>query len=322
MTFAELKEGDFFDPRFINENVAFTQSQFYGELHKALGRKVRRFLIKEGERPSLFAQVIKFSLPFGKSFLYTPYGPVVEGEPSAELIKFAKESFNPVVREDKSIFMRFDSSFALGRKVSGVGASGYFQPREEWLLDLDKSEEETLTMMEKDHRYSIRTGEKKGVEVIFIDKVSEYFDKFYLLLSETGKRNKFGLLPKSYYKAIFDSLEKNQNGFLAIASFEEEVLAMNLIITHGDSAHYLLGSSASKLREKMPTYLLQWATIKHLKEKGIKKYNLGGVDVWESLAKYKKGFGGHTLNHGGMYDLVGEPLWYFLYKMRKMLNKR
>lgn len=321
MNFVELGVNENFDPLAINSEAAFTQARFYGKWHEALGRRVRRFVIKSADSPELFAQVIKFSLPFGQSFLYAPYGPILKLGPDQALINFAKENFARVAKDEKAIFLRFDNSFAVGAKARDVGASGYFQPREETVLDLTKSEEEILAGMEKDHRYSIKVAEKRGARVEFIESIADKFDEFYSLLSETSSRNGFGLLSRAYYKTIFESITENKNGFLAVASFEGELLAMNLIILHGNSAHYLLGSSTSKLRDKLPTYLLQWATIKHLKEKGVKNYNLGGVDAWESLAKYKKGFGGHDLNHGDMYDLVGQPLWYFLYKMRKMLSK-
>jgi len=49
-----------------------------GNFSKSLGRKIWRIGIIEGDDLFAVALVLKYNLPFGKSYLYCPRGPVIE----------------------------------------------------------------------------------------------------------------------------------------------------------------------------------------------------------------------------------------------------
>lgn len=322
MNFRELAESEEFSPLLVNEDAALTQAPFYGEWHKALGRKVRRFVVERDGQAILFAQIIKFPLPFGQSFLYIPYGPVVKGVVSNDIVEFAREFFLKVLKEEGSVFLRFDHSFPIGVKTERADASGYFQVRKEWVVDFAKSEDELLANMGKNHRYSIRTSQKKGVRVSFKEEnITEEFEKFYALLSETSHRKGFGLVPREYYKATFESIEKEKNGFLVTTSSEGAILAYAVVVWFGKEARYLLGSSSTSFPEKLATYSLQWEVIKKLKTLGLFRYNLGGGAIDSGrLSHYKQGFGAKLFDHGQMRDLIGKKIWYLLYRGRKVIS--
>jgi len=60
LIFKEVKDENEFNPLDISDNAPFTQSFFYGEWQQKLGRKVRRFVIKENSQLIAIAQVIKY----------------------------------------------------------------------------------------------------------------------------------------------------------------------------------------------------------------------------------------------------------------------
>lgn len=77
----------------------------------------------------------------------------------------------------------------------------------------------------------------------------------------------------------------------------------------------------------MPTYLAQWKAIVYAKDKGYAYYNFGGITTdtiykgWEGLTLFKKKFGGREVKHSSFFDVVGSPLWYRLYTIRKWVKK-
>jgi lipid II:glycine glycyltransferase (peptidoglycan interpeptide bridge formation enzyme) len=77
------------------------------------------------------------------------------------------------------------------------------------------------------------------------------------------------------------------------------------------------GASASKYRNVMAPYLLQWHAIKLAKNLGYKYYDFYGVDEdkWPGVTRFKKGFGGREVNYPGTFDLIFNRRWYSVYRM-------
>lgn len=334
----ELSGDNLFDPNTLSDHVSFTQAKFYGDWQKALGRVVRRFIIKNKNEIVAYFQLIKYPLLFNKSYYYSPYGPVIkESLFSQELLLFIKNKLVAVAVADGAVFSRLDftpiiKDRVLLQKLFSLSLlctyhSAYFQPRYEWVLKLDKSEDEILATMHEKTRYSIRLATRREVKVeIITDKFINYFDEFYSLMIETAKRNSFCLHKKEYYKIIFNSLPHINNSFLSIARYKNEILSINLIIIFGNTANYIFGGSSNNNRNCVPTYLAQWESICHAKKLGCLYYNFGGISEendnyksWEGLTIFKKKFGGFKLQHSDFYDVVIHKLWYWAYNLRKLM---
>ena len=62
----------------------------------------------------------------------------------------------------------------------------------------------------------------------------------------------------------------------------------------GDSAIYLLGATSDAGLNSKGAYLLQWTLIPWLKERGVKSYDLGGIDPEGNPGVYhfKRGLSG------------------------------
>ncbi len=335
-----FKEEDF-SPLEIYQEAPFTQSYFYGEWQENLGRKVRRFVVeKNGQFLGVF-QVIKYPLAFGKNYLYSPYGPVLQKNFDNQDLSTLIQEVRKISTEERSVFMRFDftplaldlfDEKALKENLkiapSYTYSGAYFQPRAERYIDLTGGVDDLMKDMHQKTRYSIRLSERKGVKSEIVKKnFLDHFDDFYALLSETAERNGFHLHPKSYYEGIFRSVEKRQNGFLSIASLDEDVLVSVFVLCFGNTAHFVFGGSGKTHRNLAPSHLAHWKAALEAKKLGLLNYSLGGVEKdnlypgWEGLSKFKKGFGGRTVEHSSFYDLVSDPLWYSMYKTRKLLKK-
>lgn len=338
--FKELTPDEYFDPLALCPETPLTQAQFYGDWQKSLGREVKRFVAYDNEDVIAYLQLIRYPLIGDKNYWYAPYGPVIKIF-SENLLTALRMMLARVFEKENAVFIRLDftppledeSTQALLSKLFHTARpythhAAHFQPRREWLLELNKPEGELLGAMDKKTRYSIRLAEQKGVtgEIIEVN-FEKYFDSFYRLMVETSSRNSFGLHPKEYYENIFKNLHAVQNSYLSVARYNDKILVVDVIIIFGTTATYVFGSSSTEYRDLMPSYVAQWKAITHAQKLGCLRYNFGGIATpdsahkgWRGLSAFKKKFGGRLVRHSEFYDFVGHPFWYHLYNFRKLVK--
>ncbi|MEK7553031.1 MAG: peptidoglycan bridge formation glycyltransferase FemA/FemB family protein [Patescibacteria group bacterium] len=337
--FQELKKNESFDPLTLCLVAPFTQAEFYGRWQESLDREVRRFVVWQNDRAIAYFQLIRYRLVYNKSYLYVPYGPVVT-EFSESFFKSLRTELVNLARQDGAIFVRLDFTPPIDKntekkllaKIFTAAAprtyqSAYFQPRTEWWLNLNKTEDELLNEMQKGARYSVRTAVRKGVilETVATD-FEKYFPVFYELLLNTAERNGFSLHHKTYYQNIFKNLRPD-NAYLTVAKYKEKILVIKLVIRYGQVASCIFSGSSNEHRDRRPTYLAQWSAICQAKKLGHNFYNFGGVSSstriyqgWDGLTSFKKNFGGYEMVHSDFYDVVANPIWYHLYNLGKFIK--
>ncbi len=333
----EVFDKGLYDPAGLCAHAPFTQAYFYGEWQRAVGRTVRRFVIREHASVVGSVQIILYRLPFGKLYAYAPYGPVFANSPSPEVLaEFARFCLE-FARKEGAVFLRLDPTVCrekcddvlwqqcMRKAPHASQHASQVQPRAEWRLDVSVAPEELLQQFHKNTRYSIRVSEKHGIETRIIDHaISSVFETFFDILQETSRRDGFSLHPRAYYEAIFSQCDKDENAIVVLSSYKDRVLAANLVVMYGNTAMFVFGGTRSEHRDLMPAYAAQWATMRFLHEKQVRWYNFGGVTddldkraEWRGLTAFKKRFGGELLQHSMLYDVVAQPLWYFLYTIYK-----
>ena len=165
----------------------FLQSKLWGEVQKADHTRV--FYIEN-------CLIIKHSLPFGKSWFYSPRQNITnEKEFNAIAHKVAG-----LAKQEKAIFWKvegiqnnfqiFNFQFSKGQPL---------QYSETFLVDLTQTEEKLLKNMKQKTRYNIGLARTKGISVRW-SKNLEDIPLFYELLCETAKRQKFGIHNLQHYK--------------------------------------------------------------------------------------------------------------------------
>ncbi len=314
-------------------DTPITQQYIYGEWQKANGKEVRRFAIEEKQATLGFFQTVKYPLPFGRSYMYIPRGPVFLKELAPQQ---SEELSNVLVRladKENVVFLRSDVNLESKyfSRVPRFMYDGAFQPKYESVLDLTKSEEDILAGMKKVNRYTVRQAERLGVEVeIIASGFMGYLDKFYELISTTAERDEFAHNSKDYYRKIFEISEAEGNAFMEVARYNGEIMLINFFVIYGSSVYYLFSGSENENRRVGYTYLAQWGAIKYAKKLGLKKYNFGAVipddnryplySGWSGFSDFKRRFGGEIVEYSDMYDLVVNKFLYRLYFVRKVLN--
>ena len=301
----------------------FTQSWEWGELQKNSVRKIWRLEFQEKNEIIGLAQIIKYPLPFNKKFLYIPRGPIILNKQNFSEQVF-EQYLNKLAREENAIFIRIDSDVFKSAKPSPTLAyrSAITQPKTEWMIDLSLSESDLLAQMHEKTRYNIRLAQKKGVvaKVYFGNDIKNQLENFFNLLKETAQRDKFYLHPIIHYQKIIDIF--NDKIELVSAEYEGKILAAGLVLFSGNTATYLYGGSSSENRNLMAPYAMHWEAIKRAKERGCKWYSFGAVNDTDlaSVARFKQGFGGEAIDFGGSFDMIINPLWYWLYNTARRLK--
>lgn len=336
----EITDRGDWNPHNISKETHFTQSYLYGEIQSSVGRKVIRYSILLDDMLVGFVQFIEYPLFAGMTYWYAPYGPVLNRIDN-KIIAGLKSELSKILAGSKVVFARLDfcpaldnglesviqTQFTKSATKSSIGA--YFQPRNEWFTDINKTPEEILTSMHQKTRYSVRYAEKKGIKTEFVSKdLLSCIGDFMRLMKSTSQRNGFSLHSDEYYKKYFKLVESEGNAFLAIAKYGEVVLAMHLIVIYGGIAHYVFGASSNEYRELCAPYLLHFNSMLKSKEFAANYYNFGAVSVdnennhWGSLTVFKQKFGGSIISHSSLFDLVNKKFWYYIYIARKLIKSK
>lgn len=315
----------------------FLQSEQWRKFQEATGKKT--FHLEGGK---FWANIIEHQLPIVGKYFYIPRGPLGKGMLD-EVVKLAKKEKAGWIRIDENI-VGADLASDLKGQARGLSLQNYkivkaphdMQPKELFIIDITKTEEELLTEMKPKTRYNIGLAQKRGVSVrVVSNDVQELssdnaycLEKFLRLVKITSERQGINLHPAEYYRKMLETIP-SENIKLYCAEYEGEIVAANLVIFFGDTVTYLHGASDDKFRNLMAPYLLQWRQIQDAKKSGAAKYDLGGVKVnsqeknWAGITRFKLGFSPNTqpVEFPGSYDIVISPAKYFLYKIMQKIKR-
>ncbi len=297
---------------------SFLQSPEWLEFQKSIGRKAWRF-----DDGKIVANIIQHDLPFGMNYLYVPHGPEIHHDQITGGLKNEIEHFfshiKNIAREEKSIFIKFeplqDSVVELIYNAGLKKSSKEVQAPKSVVVDLDKSEEELLTVMHHKTRYNIKVAEKHGITV----EPSSDIDAFLKLLRKTAERQKFNTHPAKYYKKLFEffSVGKEIKADLVFANHGGKPIAGGLYLTCGEICYYLHGGSDHDDRRLMAPYALHWNAMKYFKQQGSNLYDFGGSEgkKWPNLTRFKMNWGGRQVEYPGAFDLPIRKFWFIVYKI-------
>ena len=312
-----------------HEAIPFLQAPFYGAWQERDSKTVVYFAAYEDETAVAAGLAVKYDAPGGISFFYCPYGPVVETW-TPELLTAFREFFAPIAKRSGATFVRLDSRGLTD--VSGVqpvanrlARTASLQPRAEWLLDISGDQDTIWMGMHKHARYNVRLAERANAKIDFYEPAKAPLDTFFGLMQTTGARDSFSILPKEYYRAVFESMPAD-NGFVAICTIDGKPAAASLFTAYDDVMHYAFSGSSNDFRKIAPPYFVIWNAILEARRRGWITLDFGGItdavkskDL-EGVTGFKKRFGGYQLDHANPVDLVYDRFKYSLFSLYKRLR--
>ncbi|MEI6835480.1 MAG: peptidoglycan bridge formation glycyltransferase FemA/FemB family protein [Candidatus Falkowbacteria bacterium] len=299
-----------------NSGAEFLASLEWAEILKTEGAKVETLGVYNDNQEL----VAVFNLIYQRlSVVYSPRGPVFnrglsQGE-QVEILQF----LITYLRNKKIIFWRVEPREILPPGLSFKKVKN-LQPQKTLMLNLEVSETELLNSFHPKTRYNIKLADKKGV-VIREGVNATDFEDFWSLMGETGRRDAFKIHNKNHYLKL--ATAKPEFIKLLLAQVNHQTVAAGLFAFYGNKVTYLHGASSYQNRQLMAPYLLQWTLIKMARASHYKYYDFYGVDglKWPGVTRFKLGFSGFSVSYAGTYDLILNPIKYYLYNLLKKVKR-
>lgn len=323
------KKESFLNERFISG--AFLQSFLWKEFLEQQGKRSWQINVVDDVKIA-FCLLYENTLPFGKSYLYAPKGPIFKQgleqekkEEAMKLILSAARNLSIQTKKREEIFFKFEANEDFGF-IAGLKKTESVQPQETIFLQLDQEPKEMLAKMHPKTRYNISLAIKKGVKI----EVSEQEDdlKYFLELNKkTSFRQEISTHSERYYQLLWQTLLNHHAGKLYLARHGKEVVAANLILNFGPTSTYLHGASNYQVRNLMAPHLLQWQAIKDAKTAGFLFYDFWGVapsdgskPKWDGFTRFKEGFGGQREVYPEAREIIYQESFYQFYQLSKKVK--
>lgn len=325
------------------------QSWAWGEFKKEFGAIPERIGSFENEKLIKGMQIIFSKLP------KVPYtiGYCAKGRiPVLKEIALLEE----LAKKYKAVFIKIEPDFAIPVFKSKEDAEKDFISSEEFhnkfffneekylfsqnarrgsavfkeynfLLEIEKSEEELQASFNSKTRYNIRLAEKRGVK-IKDNSTQEGIENYIRLMEETTKRQGFLNHNADYFRKLFSVFPKERLRIFE-AVYEDTVLTSWILFNFNGKLYYPYGASSNMHRDLMPNNLIMWEAVKYGKRLNCKIFDLWGClgpapdkkDPWYGFHKFKAGYNPQLMQYIGTYDFVYKPVLYSLFNIADKIRK-
>jgi len=291
-------------------SLSWRQAPSYGAYAAArIGASQERVLLRMAPGITAYADIrIKRlpGLPWGVALV--SQGPVVATpDQYAAAVTLLTEEYvkrrRLVLRVEPPIFpgcaFDFDALFLslAYRRTSGI--------HETFVIDLDPSMEELRRKLDGKWRTDLSRGERNAITIRRSTEPAD-FDRFAPLLDRLQAAKGFETAQDT---AFFSNVARRQGKAdhicIHLAEIEGEPVAGHVGAYSGDTAVYLLGAADALGRERRAAYCLQWAAMAYARERGLKWYDLGGIDEVTNpdVFRFKKRMGGRRISMPARYEL-------------------
>lgn len=199
-------------------------------------------------------------------------------------------------------------------------------PTKTIVLDLRQKDDELLSGMEKDTRYSIRASQRRGIRVV----KSSNLERFLKLYRATAARQGFWI-PEKDLRTLWDIFSNEGHAFILIAVWNRTDIAGCLILHHEKTAYYYHAASLREYKEFFAPYLLIWESMLEAKRLGLRQLDLEGIydhrfpatNKWKGFSHFKRGFRGEEVELLGSFVKNYNPILSTVYKVSNLsLNFR
>ena len=171
------------------------------------------------------------------------------------------------------------------------------------LLDISKGQEYLLSKLSKNWKRNLNRSAKRNINIKHW--ASPDINEIYSLnvkLAEAKGINKLSIWPRSKIeiKQILNAFDNKIIMYRCLNNFGETIAFRGCVI-FGHFALDLFSAAIGEGRKNYASYALFWELINNCALKGIKKYDLNGIDPVNGVGVYnfKKGTGADTIKYLG-----------------------
>lgn len=326
-------------------DYSYRQTWAYGELLAERRRAVSvHVAIRWGNDLLGLADVRLKRAPFGLGGLaFVSWGPLVQlgGQDDLQRLIRCMEALRDEFVKRRRLLLRVDLQPSLcrpdwsDRAAELLSAAGFSRARRlpaerTLLLDLDRPLAELRRSLAQKWRNCLNRAEKNGL-TIRRGSDRQIFGEFCSLFSRFRQQKTFNLdLDAAFFMKVHDRMEPSARFEIALAEKDGQVVAGHVASMLGDTCVYLLGATEKASLDTKASYLLQWHVITKAKERGLRWYDLGGIDPIgnHGVFHFKRGLGGIEVSSPGLFEVapsgppgklirVAETLSLFIQRLRR-----
>lgn len=271
---------------------------------------------------------------FGK-YVYFSRGPILS-DLNPELYKRVLKYITDYFKNSEYIFVKIDPEIETQNRASlipfGMGFKkciNYVQPETPWMIDLVGNTEEELMEwceehgMGKNYPTYIRKGRKLGIEVRFSQEMPDW-KLFTHYLNKSSEAKEFVIRSSDYYLKQLKYMGETGEIRLAVASYQNEPVAMLVLSFFGDEVSCLYSCQTGIHRKIRGPMYLRWECMLQAQREGFKYFNSWDVLPDEKYSpkskrygysNFKRGFGGYLVRYQRTADYPLKKGKYFLVQL-------
>ena len=226
-------------------------------------------------------------------------------------------------------------SLSLMWRGLGLGLDAGFRPYRTIRVDLTPPLEVLRKQLNQKWRNQLNGAERNGLEIVE-GTGDELYRQFLELYRDLMARKRFETTVDVHeFRRIQQRLPDGKKMMILIGQKDGRPVTGLVGSVVGDMGIYLLGATSDEGMKTKGSYLVQWRMMRHLKERGCRFYDLGGINPEANPGVYhfKQGMGGQEIRGLGRFSLgaghlsaasvrAGEGLAATLAKLKRILRRQ
>lgn len=304
-------------------DLNYQQTWAYGTaLAQRRGAVSEHVAIRAGGETIALADIRVKRLPFvGGGIAYISSGPLTRRDSCdrSHALKLALEALNTEYVHRQGLVLRIlppigdaqeNEQAARAFAVAGFLPTDRVRGYRTFLLDITPEPGMLRSALAQKWRNCLNASERQNlsVETGSSDKL---FEQFTELLDGLVARKGFGMdLGARFYADLQRELAPREKMVVTLVRGDGQLHAGGVFAMHGDTCVYLLGATAEAGMRSKASYLLHWQVLLLARERGIRRYDLGGIDPVGNPGVYnfKKGVSGQDVSAAGPFERTASGL--------------
>lgn len=289
----------------------------YGEIVAARnGARCEHVAIRRGDEIIALADVRIRSLPIvGGGIAYVGGGPLTrrsDGD-DVESLRNAVMALRTAYVDERGLTLRimcplgsesWNEYAASAMQECGFEPAKWPKPYRTIAVRTDRPLDDVRADFSKNWRKNLRRGEQRGV-TLRVSQDCASFDHVRTLYDGLLDRKGFDVeLDANFYAAANEKMNPSERFTVILAELDGEVCGMNVVSALGDTLVGIIGATTYEGAKRYAAYLLEWAAIELAHERGMVRYDMGGIDPDDNPGGYdfKRGTRGDDLTGAGPFE--------------------
>lgn len=173
------------------------------------------------------------------------------------------------------------------------------------LLDIDRPPEQIRSSFHRHWRRHLNGAERNDLAVSFGTGPGR-FESVQRMSDALRARKNYELdLDANFFADVEADLEARDRLVVGLVSQAGTPVAGSITAIHGDTAVYLVGASTRAGRDCKASYLMHWRTIELARARGVRWYDLGGIDPVANpgVSSFKLRTNGFDVTAAGPFEM-------------------